>query len=55
MVSVATNAVRDGYAISTSEIVSLIRELDMETTQRYQTRALDVEADRALEFAYRNM
>jgi len=55
MVSVATNAVRDGYAISTSEIVSLIRELDMETSQRYQTRALEVEADRALEFAYRNM
>jgi len=55
MVSVATNAVRDGYAISASEIVNIIRELDMETTQRYASRALDVEADRALEFAYRNM
>jgi hypothetical protein len=55
MVSVATNAVRDGYAITASEIVDLIRELDMETSQRYASRALDVEADRALEFAYRNL
>lgn len=55
MVSVATNAVRDGYAITSQEIVDLIRELDMETSQRYARRALDVEADRALEFAYRNM
>jgi hypothetical protein len=55
MVSIATNAIRDGYAIASSEIVSLISELDMETSQRYQNRPLDVEADRALEFAYRNM
>lgn len=55
MVSIATNAVKDGYAISTNEIVDLIRELDMETSQRYQNRRLDIEADRALEFAYRNL
>ena len=55
MVSIATNAIRDGYAITTNEIVNLIRELDMETSQRYQNRPLDVEADRALEFAYRNL
>ena len=55
MVSIATNAVRDGYAITNKEIVNLIHELDMETTQRYQNRRLDIEADRALEFAYRNL
>ena len=55
MVSIATNAIRDGYAITSDEIVSLIRELDMETSRRYENRALDVEADRALEFAYKNM
>jgi hypothetical protein len=55
MVSIATNAVRDGYAITTKEIVDLIRELDMETSQRYAHRRLDIEADRALEFAYRNL
>ena len=55
MVSIATNAVRDGYAITNKEIVNLIRELDTETSQRYQNRPLDVEADRALEFAYRNL
>ena len=55
MVSIASSAVKSGYAITTLEIVNLIRELDMETSQRYQNRPLDVEADRALEFAYRNL
>lgn len=55
MVSIATNAIRDGYAITSDEIVGLIRELDMETSQRYTKRPLNVEADRALEFAYRKI
>jgi hypothetical protein len=55
MVSIATNAIRDGYAITSAEIVGLIRELDMETSQRYTKRPLNVEADRALEFAYRKI
>lgn len=55
MVSIASNAIRDGYPITTTEIVSLIQELDMETSQRYKKRRLDIEADRALEFAYRKM
>ena len=55
MASIATSAVKQGYPITSSEIVSLIRELDMETSRRYENRALDVEADRALEFAYKNM
>lgn len=55
MVSIATNAVRDGYPIQTAEIINLIRQLDLDTSNRYQKRRLDVEANRALEFAYRNM
>jgi len=55
MVSIASSAIKSGYAITTTEIVNLIRELDMETSQRYQNRPLDIEADRALEFAYRNL
>jgi len=55
MVSIASNAIRDGYAITSDEIVGLIRELDMETSQRYTKRPLNVEADRALEFAYRKL
>ena len=54
MVSIAVNAVRRKYPISTSDIVSIIRSLDMDTSNRYASRALDVEADRAIEFAYRN-
>ena len=55
MVSTAVSAVRNGYPITTNEIVSLIRELDQDTSNRYQKRKIDVEADRAIEFAYRNM
>ena len=55
MVSIASLAVKSGYAITENEIVNIIRELDMETAQRYQDRPLQTEASRALEFAYRNM
>lgn len=55
MASIASSAIKSGYAITTTEIVNLILELDMETSQRYQSRPLDVEADRALEFAYKNL
>jgi len=55
MVSIAVSAVRSNYPITVNEIVSLIRELDSETSNRYHRRRLDVEADRAIEFAYRNM
>lgn len=55
MVSIAVSAVRANYPITVNEIVSLIRELDSDTSNRYHKRRLDVEADRAIEFAYRNM
>jgi hypothetical protein len=54
MVSIAANAIKRNYGISTYEIVKLISELDMETGGRYKNRQLEMEADRALEYAYRN-
>ena len=55
MVSIALTAIKREYPISTNEIVTLIRQLDMDTANRYVERPLDVEADRALEYAYRNV
>jgi hypothetical protein len=54
MVSVAATAIRRGYPISSHEITILCQELDLETGSWYQGRPLEVEADRAIEFAYRN-
>jgi hypothetical protein len=54
MASIAVSAVKKGYPLTTDELVDLIRELDRETSNKYQKRVLTVEADRALEYAYRN-
>lgn len=53
MVSIATNAIKKDYPIQTYEIVDLIRQLDIDTANRYENRPLDTEADRAIEYAYR--
>ena len=55
MVSIAINAIKSSYPINSQTIVGLIKQLDSETSNRYGTRPLDVEADRAIEFAYRNV
>lgn len=55
MVSIAANAIHKGYPISSYEIAAICRELDLETGNWYQGRPLEVEADRAIEFAYKNM
>lgn len=55
MVSIATLAVKNKYPISAQEIVTLIKQLDQDTANRYDTRPLDVEANRAIEFAYKKM
>lgn len=54
MSSIAINAIKREYPINAHEIAQLIRELDFETSNKYQSRNLVLEADRALEFAYRN-
>lgn len=54
MVSTATNAIKREYPITVDELVDLIKDLDRSTSNRYENRPLDVEADRALEYAYKN-
>ena len=55
MTSVACNAIKKKYPITEYEIVDLIRQLDRETSNRYAKRPLNVEASRAIEFAYKNI
>jgi predicted nucleic acid-binding protein len=55
MTSIACNAIKRKYPITEYEIVDLVRNLDRDTSNRYATRHLNVEASRAIEFAYRNV
>lgn len=55
MTSVACSAVKKGYPITEYELADLARQLDRDTTNRYQKRPLTLEAGRAIEFAYRNV
>jgi len=54
MTSIACNAVKRSYPITEYEIVDMVRQLDRETSNIYAKRPLNVEASRAIEFAYRN-
>ena len=54
MISIAGNAYAKGYPITASQIADMCREFDSETGNWYENRPLTVEADRALEFIYRN-
>jgi len=55
MVAIAGNAVKQKYPITANEIAKLCQALDMETGNWYKNRPLDKEADRALEYVYKNM
>lgn len=55
MTSIACNAVKRKYPITEYEIVDIVRNLDRDTSNRYAKRPLNVEASRAIEFAYRNV
>lgn len=54
MVATAGNAIKRGYPITAREIAQLCKELDNTTGNWYTDRPLEVEADRAVEYAYRN-
>lgn len=54
MVATAGNAVSKGYPITAREIEELCRQFDLETGNWYENRPMSVEADRALEYIYRN-
>ena len=55
MVAVAGNAVKQQYPITANQVAILCKELDAETGNWYKNRPLDKEADRALEYVYKNM
>jgi hypothetical protein len=55
MVAIAGNAIKQQYPITASEIAKMCQELDLETGNWYKNRPLDKEADRALEYVYKNI
>lgn len=54
MVATASRAISKEYPITASQIADLCKEFDRENGNWYENRPLEVEADRALEYAYRN-
>ena len=54
MVATACNALKREYPITASQIAHLCREFDKDNGNWYDNRPLEVEADRAVEYAYRN-
>jgi hypothetical protein len=54
MVAIAGRAVEKGYPITSNQIAEMCKEFDRETGNWYENRPLTVEADRALEYIYRN-
>jgi hypothetical protein len=54
MVATCGAAIKRGYPITAKEVADLCRELDNETGNWYNSRPLEKEADRAVEYAYRN-
>ena len=54
MIAVAGKAVEKKYPITASQIVELCRQFDKETGNWYENRPMDVEANNALEYVYKN-
>lgn len=54
MVAIAGHAVAKGYPITATEIATMCKQLDADTGNWYENRPITVEADRALEYIYRN-
>ena len=54
MVSTAGNAMSKGYPITAKEVEYLCRGLDGDTGNWYLKRDMNKEAERAIEFVFRN-
>lgn len=54
MIAIAGRAFEKGYPITANQIADMCKEFDRETGNWYENRPLTVEADRALEYIYRN-
>ena len=46
--------IEKGYPITATQIVELCRQFDIETGKWYENRPMEVEANNALEYAYKN-
>ncbi len=55
MVAISARAIEKEYPISSDQIAQLCKQFDAENGNWYENRPLNVEADRALEYAYRNV
>jgi hypothetical protein len=55
MVAIAYRAVAKGYPITSSEITILCKEIDRDSGNWYENRPIEHEADRAIEYVYRNV
>jgi hypothetical protein len=55
MVSIASNAMRRGYPITAREIVTLCKEIDLETGSWYSKRDMVTEASRAIEYSIKGL
>jgi len=54
MVATAGNAIKNEYPITPKEIADLCQELDNDTGKWYNNRPLELEANSAIEFVYKN-
>ena len=55
MSSIACQAIKRKYPITSKQIAALVLEIDRDTSNRYQKRPLENEAERAIEYAYRTV
>ena len=55
MVALAGNAVKRKYPITADEIAVMCRDFDLDNGKWYENRPLNKEADRAIEYVYRNL
>lgn len=54
MIAIAGKSIEKGYNISATQIVEMCRQFDSETGNWYENRPMEVEANNALEYAYKN-
>ena len=55
MVAIAARALEKEYPITSNQIADLCKQFDLEHGGWYENRPIEIEADRALEYAYRNI
>lgn len=54
MIAIAGKSIDKGYPITALQIVEMCRQFDIETGNWYENRPMELEANNALEYAYKN-